>query len=362
MNLFKNMELRNRHLNQSNFFTRSVFKLDREIHKDIVYLIQSKTDFFGKPQNIIKISLSDYLEAKNISKNNTYSFLEFYKFADEIKNVGGAFYNKVNRSFVSFSLVDNVQIDSENPETLKIELGRFGKIFFYKENLLKYIADITPFGNSLIYTGHSQINNNVFQIKGGRRKKFFEVISQFKNTGFCKISVLELKSYLGYIEVINRNTSESLKQENQLKFIFIPHDQFEFRDKQPKYSYFERDFLIPAIKSINRDIKSDIKDLRITKKTKTGRRISHLEFQFTPLNQNLTSQEQQCVTFFESHNLDRAQIIFLLRKIGYEEMVNRWKHNIDKKPNGYYEKDSAKEIKNLPGFLYKVLFKELQNC
>lgn len=360
------MELRNKHLNQANFLTRSVFKLDREIHKDIVYLIQSKTDFFGKPQNIIKISLSDYLGAKSIAKNDTYSFLEFYKFANEIKNVGGAFYNKINRSFVSFSLVDNVQIDIDNPETLKIELGQFGKIFFYRENLLKYIAEITPFGSSLNYSGHSQINNTVFKIKGGRRKKFFEILSQFKNTGFCKISVIELKSYLGYIEVIDKKSKNSLKDENQLKFIFIPQNQFEFKDNQPKYSYFERDFLIPAIKSINNDINSDIKDLRITKKTKTGRRISHLEFQFTPLNQNLTKEEQRCITFFESVGLDKTQVLFLLRKLGYQEMVNRWKYNIIIKTNKnnripkYYEKESQKEIKNVSGFLYTILFKELQ--
>lgn len=360
------MELRNKYLNQANFFTRSVFKLDREIHKDIVYLIQSKTDFFGKPQSIIKISLSDYLGAKSITKNDTYSFLEFYKFADEIKNVGGAFYNKINRSFVSFNLVDNVQIDNDNPETLQIELGRFGKIFFYREHLQKYIAEITPFGNSLNYTGHSQVNNTVFKIKGGRRKKFFEIISQFKNTGFCKISVMELKSYLGYIEVIDKKSTDSLEEENQLKFIFIPQSQFEFRDKQPKYSYFERDFLIPAINSINKDINSDIKNLRITKKTKTGRKISHLEFQFTPLNQNLTKEDQSCINFFESVGLDKTQVLFLLRKLGYQEMVNRWKYNITMKTNKnnripkYYEKKSGNQIKNLSGYLYTVLFKELQ--
>ena len=224
--------------------------MDRDIHKDILYLILNKIDFFGTPKDNISISFSDYLEAKNISKNDTYSFSEFHKFADEIKKVGGAFYNSINNSFISFNIVDNVQIDSENSETLKIELGRFGKIFFFKENLLKYIKEITPKGKPLKYVGHTQIENSTFKITGVRRKKFFEIISQFKNTGFCKISFKELKMYLGYIELVDKSTQEPLKQEEQLKFIFIPQDKFDFRDKCPRYSYFERDFYFQQLNQL----------------------------------------------------------------------------------------------------------------
>lgn len=361
------MKLRNKYLNQANFFTRSLFKLDREIHKDIVYLIQSKIDFFGQPQKIISISFNDYLNAKNIVKNDTYSFLEFHKFANEIKMVGGAFYNNINNSFISFNIVDNVQIDSENSETLKIELGRFGKIFFFKENLINYIKEITPKGKPLKYIGHTQIENSTFKISGIRRKKFFEIISQFKNTGFCKISVKELKMYLGYIELVDKSTQKALKREDQLKFIFIPQDKYDFKDNCPRYSHFERDFLKPAIRAINQDISKDIKNLIISRKTKTGRKITHLEFKFNALGKDLTMDETKCLKFFEQCKLDREQIIFLIKRIGYKEMYGRWMQNVEKKIYDsdriakFYERKTQKEIKNISGYLYSILFPELKN-
>lgn len=361
------MELRNKYLNQANFFTRSLFKLDREIHKDIVYLIQSKIDFYGDPKDVISISFNDYLDAKNISKNDTYSFNEFHKFAEEIKKVGGAFYNNVNNSFISFNIVDNVQIDSENSETLKIELCKFGKIFFFKDNLQKYIIDITPKGKLAKYAGYTQIENSTFKIGGIRRKKFFEIISQFKNTGFCKISVKELKMYLGYIELIDKTTQKALKREDQLKYIFIPQDKYEFNDSYPRYSHFERDFLSPAIASINNDVSKDINNLRISKKQKTGKRITHLEFMFNALGKDLTDQENKCLELFTSLNLDKQQVIYLIKRIGYKKMLTRWMHHVEKRAfegnqsAKYYERKNKKEITNISGYLYSVLFPELKN-
>lgn len=359
------MELGNKYLNQANFFTRSIFKLDREIHKDIVYLIQSKIDFFGEPKDIISISFDDYLKAKNIIKNDTYSFAEFHEFANEIKQVGGAFYNNINHCFISFNIVDNVQIDSENSETLKIELGRFGKIFFFKEKLQQYIMEITPQDMPLKYCGYTQIENSGFRINGLRRKKFFEIISQFKNTGFCKISVNELKMYLGYIELLDKTTQTPLKREEQLKILFIPEDKYDIKDSCPRYSVFERDFLLPAIKSINKDISKDINNLKISKKNKTGRRITHLEFTFNALGKDLSEEEIECLEHFQSCDLDKTQIIFLLKRIGYKEMYGRWMKNVEKKvlegggEAKYYARKSHKEIKNIAGYLYSVLFPEL---
>ena len=359
------MELRNKYLNQANFFTRSLFKLDREIHKDIVYLIQSKIDFFGDPKDIISISFDDYLKAKNIKKNDTYSFAEFHEFTNEIKQVGGAFYNNINNCFISFNIVDNVQIDSENSETLKIELGKFGKIFFFKGKLQQYINEISPQGKILKNCGYTQIENSGFKINGIRRKKFFEIISQFKNTGFCKISVNELKMYLGYIEILDKATLESLKREEQLKLLFIPEDKYDFKDRCSRYSVFERDFLIPAIKSINNDISKDINNLKISKKNKTGRRITHLEFTFNALGKDLSEEEIKCLELFQSCGLDKTQIIYLIKRIGYKEMYGRWMKNIERKilegdnVAKYYQRKSHKEITNIAGYLYSVLFTEL---
>ncbi|MDO6818935.1 MULTISPECIES: replication initiation protein [unclassified Zobellia] len=359
------MELRNKQLNQANFFTRSLFKLDKEIHKDIVYLIQSKIDFFGKPKSVIKISLNDYIDAKNTSKNDTYSFSEFYKFTNEVKNVGGAFYNKIERSFIAFNIVDNVQVDPDSPDTLKIELARFGKIFFYKEKLIQYINEITPVGKVQKQNGFTQIENSVFKIRGARRKKFYEILSQFKNTGFCIIAVIELKMILGYIEIIDKELKTTLTPEDQLKLIFIPEKNYEFKDKQPKFSYFERDFLKPAIQWINSEKCKDIKELRINRKFKKGRRISHIEFRFKPLKHELNKEELSCLEFFKGLGLDETQVIYLINRIGSGEMKKRWMENIQRSTFGqnqtakYYDKVKQSEIKNISGFLYKNLFKEL---
>ncbi|PRP66279.1 replication initiation protein [Nonlabens agnitus] len=349
----------------ANFFNRSICKFDNEIQKDIVYVVQGKIDFFGEPQDLIRIPYSDYIMFKNTKKNNTYSFIEFTQFVAEIIGVGGAFFNKINNSFISFNLFDNVQIDVENPETLIIQLGRFGKIFFFQKSLKNYIEEITPKGKSIRYIGHTQIDNDLSKIRGLRRKKFFEIISQFKNTGFCKIRVLELKMYLGYIEVVDKDTGEALSQKDQLKFIFIPQDQFKFKDNHVQYGQFERDFLKPAIRSINEDKGNPIRNLTLFKKSKTGRKITHLEFRFDPLSDNLSAKELECIKLFEKLNLDRGQIVFLIKRIGSEEMLNRWIQNVDRRVHGenkipkYYERNNQKEIENISGYLYKVLFKEL---
>lgn len=44
---------------QSNYFTQSIFKLNKEIHKDIIYLLQYKINFVGKVQDEVIISLND---------------------------------------------------------------------------------------------------------------------------------------------------------------------------------------------------------------------------------------------------------------------------------------------------------------
>ncbi|MEM1259942.1 MAG: replication initiation protein [Bacteroidota bacterium] len=354
-----------KYLNQSNFFTRSVFNLKKEIHKDIVYLIQSKINFFGPTQDSITVSYGDYISMKKTKRNDTYSFSEFSNFVGEIKHVGGAFYNKINNRFISFNIVDNVQVDKENAETLIIDLAKFGKIFFFKESLLAYIKEITPMGKELKYSGHTQIEQNAVNLKGKRRKKFFEIISQFKNTGFCRIAFSELKMYLGYVEVIDKETQQPISADEQLRLIFLPEDRYEFKDTAPRYSIFERDFLLPAIKNINQDQSKDIKNLMISNKIKSGRRVTHLDFTFNALGAELTEDELTTLEHFVNFGLDESQVKYLLKRIGYKEMYGRYMHSVEKKVYDeggtpkYYERESKKEISNMSGYLYTVLFPEL---
>ncbi len=354
-----------KYLNQANFFTRSLFKLKKEIHKDIVYLVQSKIDFFGEPKETVQITFEDYLNYKGLKRNDTYSFDEFYNFVGEITAISGAFYNKVNQQFISFNVVDNVKIDKDNPECLNIDLAKFGKVFFFKKELERYIKSVTPKGKPLKYIGHTQIESTVFSVKGARRKKFFEIISQFKNTGFCKISFQELKMYLGYIEIVDKDTKKPLNENEQLKMIFLPEDKYEFIDSCPRYSIFERDFLKPAIEAINKDKGKDINNLMISKKLKTGRRITHLEFTFNSLGKELTEEESKCLEFFKDLGLEEQQILYLLKRIGYKEMYGRYMRHINRRVDEnqnsiFVQRKNGVEIENLGGYFYTVLFPELK--
>ena len=361
------MKIETKYLTQSNFFTRSVLRLSREIQKDIIYLIQDKTDFYGDIKSSITITFDDYLNYKGIAKNDTYSFKEFTSFTDDIKSMGGAFYNNVNSRFVSFNLIDNVQVDENDAESLIIDLAKFGKVFFFKKALEGYIQEVTPKGKLPKYTGHTTIDNKAaFNLKGMQRKKFFEIISQFKSKGFCKISFKELKMYLGYIEFVDIKTQKPIERNEQLKLLFIPSDKYEMIDNCPRYSIFERDFLKPSIEAINKDGGKDINNLKISKKIKTGRSITHLEFTFNALGAELTNDELECLKFFIDIGLDEEQVKYLLKRVGYKEMYGRYMHNVETKIVGedktpsYYERKNGKKIKNLSGFFYKVLFKELQ--
>ena len=361
------IDIPSKYLTQSNFFTRSVLKLEREIQKDIIYLIQDKTDFYGKPKTTVKITYQDYLNYKGISKNDAYKFQVFTSFVEDIKTMGGAFYNNINSRFVSFNLIDNVQVDQNDSESLIIELAKFGQVFFFKEALEGYIREVTPKGNPLKYTGHTTIDNKAaFNLKSRQRKKFFEIISQFKSKGFCKISYKELKMYLGYIEFIDKDKNEPITLNEQLKFLFINSDKYEMVDNAPRYSIFERDFLKPAIEAINKDGGKDINNLKISKKIKTGRSITHLEFTFNALSADLTKDELTCLEHFVDLGLDKEQVTYLMKRIGYQEMYGRFMQNVSKKileddkTARFYERKTTKEIKNIAGYFYKILFPELQ--
>ncbi|WP_064967617.1 replication initiation protein [Tenacibaculum ovolyticum] len=366
------MSKNNKYLIQSNFFTGSFFNLEKDIHKDVIYLIQQEIDFFGAPRDVVTLNFKDYLKSKNIQRSDTYPFAKFQDSVNEIKSIGGAFRNKINNTFVSFNLIDNVQINVDDAESLNIHLAKFGKIFFFKSCLEEYITGLNPVSKISSYSGHTKIENSIIKIRGFRRKKFFELISQFKSTGFFKISLAELKFSLGFIQIINKESKEPIKNAaEQFSFMFSPDDdKYELLEIAKRYSVFERDFLIPAIKAINTDLSKDINNLMIAEKLKTGRKISHLVFKFNSLKKVYTREENQTLDTFKKLGLDETQILFLLKRIGYMEMYKRYNQLIEKRVDNpesskeakYYNKNNPdQEIKNMGGFMYRVVFPELSN-
>lgn len=357
-------ELKQRYLTQANFFTKSLFSLKREIQKDAIYLIQSKINFFGEVQDEISISFQDYIEFKGTVKKDTYSFQEFQNFVTELKDLGGAFYNRINHQYVSFNIVDSVSIDFTSPERLRIKLAQFGKIFFFEEELKSYIKKITPKGRPLKYHGHTQFENSIVRMKGFKRKRFYELLSQFVTTGLFKISFIELKVQLGYIEVINKETKRPLPYNEQLKMIFFQEDQFEIVDTCQRFSVFERDFLKNFIKANNEDPTKRIKNLKLKEKLKTGRSITHLVFTFDPIHKNLKEEEKKIVETLQEAGLSMNQSIYLLKGIGQKEVFSRWIMHIDRKmvegEVQYIKKSDNTIITNLSGYMYTNLYPELQ--
>lgn len=364
------MENDNKYLVQSNLFTKSLYNLEKEIHKNIIYIIQKQINYHDEPRNIITINYEDFLKAKGVQSRNTYNFRTFQENVEELKSIGGAFRNKITKSFVSFNIIDHVEINPDSPESLNIHLAKFGKVFFYKRSLEEYVRENNTLGKIKSYLGYTQIENSVIKLKGFKRKKFFELVSQYKSTGYFKISLLELKMLLGYITIVDKNTNKPLNDaQQQLEFLLFPDQNYQIDDKAKVYSVFERDFLKPAIEAINKDISKDINNLKISNKLKTGRKISHLEFTFNALKKNYTKEEIEALKTFEALGLDKMQIEYLLKRIGYMEMYGRLQKNIkisvDENQKKIYinrlsEDFKNNRIKNIAGFLYSIVFPELR--
>lgn len=284
----------------------------------------------------------------------------------ELTNVGGAFYNKLNGRLVNFNLIDNVQIHNRKKRCLKIKLAEFGKIFFYKKALTKYIKESTPPALSAKYSGHTQIDNAAVKLNGLKRKKIFELLSQFKYTGFCRISVTNFKTYLGYIEIINKSSRIPLVLGKQYELFFIPEDSFELIDHSPPTNKLIQRIVKPAIQEINALGNSEINNVLFNSE-KSGRCISNFVFTYNALGRNLMEDEDKAISFFINFGLDRGQIIYLLKIIGYKEMYGRYMKSLDRKvipPNqeaSYFAKGTNIHINNLLLFFETDIFPELKH-
>lgn len=359
------------YLIQSNYFTKSILKDVTETQKDIIYFLQSQIDFSEpNPTGTVIFNYDKFLEYKKVSiQKNTYTPKEILSLCEGLISINGAFYNKQTSSTVFFTLFDNVEVSEIDPKEFIITFANYGKVFFYEKFALEYAKS-----SKIQYT---QIESSIIDLKGEKRKKFFEVLSQFKSTGFYKVSIEELKTLLGFIVYHqNEDSGGEATGQMQLKLLFQgeeEHPDYERREYLKSWSEFKRVFLDPAIEEFNQSPKLDLSNIKY-ETIRTGRKITGLHFTFQKKLdiENLTDEMKNALNYFLNYGLTEKQIIFLFQRIGHKVMFSRVNDSItfnqhyDKKDSPHYhqkkwfDNKTGNEIKNLGGFLYEKVFPELK--
>lgn len=359
------------YLIQSNFFTESVMRNISEIQKDILYFIQQEINYYDdNPPEYFIFSYDKFLEVKGVKRNDFYTPTEIFEFCNQLITAGGVFYNKREKSVNFFNILGGVKVLEENTNEFQIEFTNWGKRFFYEKYAREYAQSVN--------IPHTQIEKNIIYLNGDRRKKFFELLSQYKATGLYRVKLEHLKSLLGFIEYVPKNNMGDTigAFPIQLKLLF-EEDDSEMKNYE-KVEYlkvwydFRKNFLDPAIEAFNNNPKLDISNIQYST-MKTGRKITGLEFRFQKrmVEEELNNEQKVALQSFMDYGLTKAQILFLFQRIGYRLMWERFNSAVtfnnryDDNESPLYRKkiwfsnETKEEIRDLSGFLYKKVFPEL---
>ncbi|AZI21518.1 replication initiation protein [Chryseobacterium taklimakanense] len=345
----KSTDKNSNYLLQSNFFTQSVMRGVTEMQKDIIYYLQTLINFRDpNPEEEIIFNYNKFLEYKNVKKNSFYSVSELLEICSGLIHINGVFYNTQTKITEFFNVIDSVSVSDEDANEFIVRFAKWGKIFFYEKHALEY-ANKTR-------VQYTQIESSIIDLKGDKRKKLFELLSQFKATGIYRVSLEELKVLLGFIVYKNeKNKSETTKQ-LQLKFLFDTKEispDYERVEYLARWSEFKRVFLDPAINDFNSNEKLDISHISY-ETVKVGRKITNLHFKFQKrldIN-NLSEVHQTALKSFLAYGLTESQILFLLQRIGQENMFNRFNKAVTF--NQHYDNKESKFIGKRSGSIMKL--------
>lgn len=356
------------YLIQSNFFTQSVLRDVTEMQKDIIYYMQTLIDFRdGNPSDTIVFNYDKFLSFKKVAKNSFYSVSELLDICIGLRSINGVFYNKQSKTTVFFNVIDNVEVSDENGNDFIITLAKWGKIFLYEKSAREY------FNKSPVE--YTQIESSIIDLKGDKRKKFFEILSQYKSSGILIISLEKLKILLGFIVYGNETDKSEKSQQLQLKFLFEPGeipDEYKRVEYLISWSEFKRVFLDPAINDFNTNKKLDIGAISYTT-IKVGRKVTHLNFSYPKRLDvdNLSPAHKTALNDFLRFGLNESQILFLLQRIGHQNMYKKFNEAVtfnqsyDNKDSKYYhqkiwfDNQTKAAIINLGGFLYQKVFEDI---
>lgn len=347
----------NNYLIQSNLFNETVLSDLSEIQKDILYYLQDVIDFRDKEATgEVYFDYNKFLEFKNTSRNLSYSPKEIQSFCKELTSLNGVIYNVNTENIEFFNIIDKVTVNSRDPENFIVRFASWGRIFFFEKFALEYAQE-----SQIRYT---QIEKNIIDLQSVKRKKFFELLSQYKETGLYIISLSKLKTLLGF--VIYDFEAEP-KQLNLFDEGREPTKEF-----LKTWYDFRKVFLDPAVNEINSNTSLDISNLEYIT-IKKGTKIVSLEFTFKKrIRANQLSQEQKnALVYLQKYGLNESQILFLLQRLSTGEIFTRINQRITynnhydnkKSPNYrrhvWFENETGAEIKNLGGFLYERVFGDI---
>lgn len=358
------------YLMQSNFFTQSVLRDVSEVQRDIIYYLLTLIDFNShEAPDVVVFNYDDFLKYKKVTKNNFYTPDEVLNLCNGLITINGVFYNPNTSSTEFFNLIDRVSISEDNTNEFKIKLASFGKIFFYKKYAMEYANQ-----SKVPYT---QIESSIIDLKGEKRKKFFELLSQYKSTGFYRVSLEHLKELLGFIVYKSREEDEMVQNEQvQLALLFdkeVMPPNVEKVEMLSRWAEFKRVFLDPAIEEINSNPKLDISNITYVT-TRTGRKISGLHFTFQRKfeTSELDEAHAGALKFFQELGLGEGQVLYLFQRIGYRQMYERLNKAVtfnnfyDNRESKHYRRkvwfdnESKEEIQNMGGYLYEKIYPELK--
>lgn len=358
------MENQTNYLIQSNFFNETVLGDISEIQKDIIYYLQSIINFQdSNPTGSVEFDYKNFIKFKKTERNLTYSPKEIHNFCKELISLNGVIYNKKTQQIEFFNIIDRVSVSEMNSENFIVSFASWGKIFFYEKYAVEYAES-----SKISYT---QIEKNIIDLKGDKRKKLFELLSQYKETGLYRVSLVKLKTLLGFIIFDYQENEDTPSKQLTL---FEP-DRKPIKEFFKTWYEFRRSFLEPAIEEINRNTQLDVCNITYTT-AKKGTKIEGLEFRFKKRikTDNLSKDENNALKYFSGYGLTETQILFLLQRIGYQEMFRRvneaitFNNQYDNKQSSLYRRkvwfdnSNGAEIKKLGGFLYDKVFPELKKC
>ncbi len=170
------MKPNSNYLIQTNFFNQTVLGDISEIQKDIIYYMQTIINFREpNPTGIVDFNYQEFLRYKKTERNLTYSPDEIAEFCKELIKLNGVIYNIQTQNIEFFNIIDKVQVNEANPENFTVHFASWGKIFFFEKYALEYAQQ-----SKIQYT---QIEKNIIDLKGDKKKKLFELLSAFKETG-----------------------------------------------------------------------------------------------------------------------------------------------------------------------------------
>lgn len=349
------------YLIQSQIFNETVLSDISEIQKDIIYYLQSIINFReANPTGEVYFDYNDFLKYKKTSKNLSYSPKEIQNFCRELIDLNGVIYNKKTENIEFFNIIDKIQVSNKDPENFTVYFASWGKIFFYEKFAIEY-AELSK----IQYT---QIEKNIIDLQSAKRKKFFELLSQFKETGLYRISLIKLKTLLGFIIYDYSDTPEIEPKQLSL----FDQRREPVKEFLKTWYDFRKVFLDPAIEEINSNKSLDISNVTYVM-IKKGTKVVSLEFTFKRRlkNASLSEKEQKVVSYLKNYGLNDSQALFLLQRLTPETIYKRLSDSItfnshysDEKSKNYqrkvwFENETGTEIQNLGGFLYSKVFTEL---